>query len=195
MEMTKTLLHLESTQCFVADQAIEKCHCLLPEHSFGMSSTLVEALAQLHGLPVEELKVELRLRVCDVFHLDDRALQTTIKKWLMDHSITCKEYLRQVVSRHTIVDGLFFWLSVHASQQHINVMHPGGIWTLRQSEIMVLTDATITLVVNYFLLSPKMECFSVQDDSFFIKQLSDPCLVQDNFVIMPQVLNKPVGNI
>ncbi len=54
---------------------------------------------------------------------------------------------------------------------------------------MVLT------VVNCFLLSPKIECFSVQDDSFFIKPLSDPCLVQDNFVIMPQVLNKPVSNV
>ena len=117
------------------------------------------------------------MRVHDVFHLDDRALQTTIKKWLMDHSITHKEYLRWIVNRCAIVDRLFLWLSVHASQQHINVVHPGGIWTLRQSEIVVLTDATITLVVNCFLLSPKMECFSVQDDSFFIKPLSDPHLV------------------
>ncbi len=90
MEMTKTPLHLESTQCFVADQAMEKyCH-LLPEHSFGISSTLVEALVELYGLLVEEL----RLRVHDVFNLDDRALQTTIEKWLIDHGITCKEYLR-----------------------------------------------------------------------------------------------------
>ncbi len=122
MEMTKVPLHLESTQYFVADQAIEKCCCLLLEHSFGMSSTLVGALAQLYSLLVEEL----RLRV-HIFHLDDRALQITIKKWLMDHSITHKEYLRQIVNRCTIVDGLFLWLSVHASQQHINVVHPGGI--------------------------------------------------------------------
>ncbi len=191
MEMTKTPLHLESTQHFVADQAMKKCHCLLPECSFRMSSTLVEALAQLFGLPVEEL----RLKVCKVFNLDDRALQTTIEKWLMDHGIMCKEYLRHIVNRCTIVDGLFLWLSVHTSQQHVNVVHPGGIWTSRQSEIVVLIDATITLVVNCFLLSPKMDQFSVQDDSFFIKPLSDPCLVQDNFVIIPHVLNKLVGDI
>ena len=40
-----------------------------------------------------------------------------------------------------------------------------------------------------------MEQFSVQDDSFFIKPLSDPYLIQDNFVIMPHVLNKPVCDI
>ena len=191
METMKTPLHLESTQGFVADQATEKCHRLLPECSFGTSPTLVEALAQLFSFLVEELW----LRVCDIFNLDDRAIQTTIEKWLMDHSIMCKEYLRCIVNRHTVVDRLFLWLSVHASQQHINVVHPGGIWTSRWSEIVVLTDATITLVVNCFLLSLKMEQFSVQDDSFFIKPLSDPRLVQDNFVIMPQVLNKPVGNI
>ena len=66
---------------------------------------------------------------------------------------------------------------------------------MRWSEIVVLTDATITLVVNCFLLSPKMEWFSVQDDSFFIKPLSDPHLVQDNFVIMPHVLNKLVSDV
>ncbi len=97
--------------------------------------------------------------------------------------------------RCTIIDGLFLWLSVHTCQQHINIVYPGGIWTLRQSEIVVLTNATITLVVNCFLLSLKMEQFSVQDDSFFIKPLSDPYLIQDNFVIMPHVLNKPVCDI
>ena len=76
IEMMETLLHLESTQCFVADQAMEKCCHLLLECSFGMSPTLVEALAQPYGLLVEEL----RLRVQDIFHLDDRALQTTIEK-------------------------------------------------------------------------------------------------------------------
>ncbi len=151
----------------------------------------MEAIVQLFGLPVEEL----RLKVHNVFNLDDRAIQTTNEKWLMDHGIMCKEYLRRVVNRYTIVDRLFLWLSVHASQQYINVLHPGGIWTSRWSEIMVLTDATITLVVNCFLLSPKIEQFSVQDDSSFIKPLSDPCLIQDNFVIMPKVLNRPVGDV
>ncbi len=50
---------------------------------------------------------------------------------------------------------------------------------------MVLTDATITLVVGCFLLTPKMEHFSIKDDSFYIKPLHDPHLVQDSFVVMP----------
>ena len=95
----------------------------------------------------------------------------------MDQGITRKEYLCQIVNRKSVADGLFLWLSVHACQQHLNVLHLRGIWTSRRSEIVVLTDAMITLVVGCFLLSPKMECFSVKDDSFYIKPLHDPCLV------------------
>ena len=119
----------------------------------------------------------------------------TIEQWLMDKGVTHKEYLCWIVNRKSVVDGLFVWLSVHACQQHMNVLHPGGIWTSRSSEVMVLTDATVTLVVGCFLLTPKMECFSVKDDSFYIKPLHDPHLVQDTFVVMLHALNKLVMDV
>ena len=130
-----------------------------------------------------------------MFLQDDRAVQVTIEQWLMDQSVTHKEYLCCIVNRKSVVDGLFLWLSVHACQQHLNVLHPRGIWTSRRSEIVVLTDATITLVVGCFLQTLKMECFSVKDDSFYIKPLHDPHLVQDSFVVMLHALNKPVTDV
>ncbi len=119
----------------------------------------------------------------------------TIEQWLMDKGVTCKEYLYWIVNRKSVVDSLFLWLSVHACQQHMNILHPGGIWTYRSSEVVVLTDAIVTLIVGCFLLTLKMECFSVKDDSFYIKPLYDLHLVQDTFVVMLYALNKPVMDV
>ena len=97
----------------------------------------------------------------------------TIEQWLIQHGITRKEYLRQVVNRKVLADGLFMWLSVHAQAQHINIIHPGGIWSSRLSEVPVLTDAAIVLVLCCFLTSPKMTLSDKKEDSFYIMPLSD----------------------
>ncbi len=173
------------------NQATANCCRILPEWNFDTSPTLVGAIARLSELSEEDL----RLRVRDVFLQDDRAVQVPIEQWLMNQGIMCKEYLCRIVNRKSVVDGLFLWLLVHACRQHLNVLHPRGIWTSKRSEIMVLTDATITLVVGCFLLSPKMECFSAKDNSFYIKPLHDPHLVQDSFVVMLSTLNKPVTDV
>ncbi len=130
-----------------------------------------------------------------MFLQDDRAVQVPIEQWLMNQGVMRKEYLHHIVNRKSVVDGLFLWLSVHACQQHLNVLHPREIWTSRRSEIVVLMDATITLVVGCFLLSLKMECFSAKDDSFYIKPLHDLCLVQDSFMVMLCTLNKPAMDV
>ncbi len=92
---------------------------------------------------------------------------------MIQHGITRKEYLRQVVNRKVLADGLFMWLSVHAQAQHINIIHPGGIWSSRLSEVPVLTDAAIVLVLCCFLTSPKMTLSDKKEDSFYIMPLSD----------------------
>ncbi len=123
-------------------------------------------------------------------------MQVTIESWLISHRIIRKEYLKHVVNRHLPIDGLFLWLAVWAAEQHVNVLHAGGIWTLRQCEIPVLTDATIVLVLGCFLTSPQMQlgCPKLEDNTY-IKPLANAKMVQNRFVAIPRALNKPARNV
>ncbi len=113
----------------------------------------------------------------------------------MQHGITRKEYLWQVVNRNVPTDGLFVWLSIHVWAQHINIIHPGGIWSSRLSEVPVLTDATVILVLHCFLTSLKMTLSDKKEDSFYVMPLLDPREVGDCFVPVPKVLNCPVHDV
>ncbi len=128
--------------------------------------------------------------------MDDRELQTIIEHWLMNHGVTRKEYLRRIVNRRAIPDGLFVWLACWAKHQHLNIVHSNGVWSSRKSEITVLTDATIMLIVNCFLLSLAMQwCNAMKEDPLYIQPLCDPCETQSCYVIMPKILNRPVHDV
>ncbi len=122
-----------------------------------------------------------------------------IDDWLMCHSITRKQYIRQIMNLKWPVDGLFLWLAVHGRQQHINIMHTTDIWTSCCSELVIMTDATILLVLCCILLTSPMVITPVMKDenpaANFISMFVDPKEVMDRYVTVPQVLNKPVLNV
>ena len=60
LELTKTPLHLESTQQFLEDQALEKCKKLLPEREFHTAASLIGALATVFEISEEDLQLKIR---------------------------------------------------------------------------------------------------------------------------------------
>ena len=40
--------------------------------------------------------------------------------------------------------------------QHLNVLHISEVWTTQHSELPVLTDATVVLILGCFLSTPYM---------------------------------------
>ncbi len=89
-----------------------------------------------------------------MMQMSDRSIQSVIEQWLSEIGMSCRQYLQRVVNKHTPIDGLFLWLSVFMSGCHINIVHVGGIWTSRLSEICVLTDTCIMLILKCFLYVP-----------------------------------------
>ncbi len=120
----------------------------------------------------------------------DRELQDAIALWLNWYHLTRKQYLRHVVNKNMGADGLFVWLSTHAAQSHLNLVHVSGIWTSWKS---VLTDPTIVLVLGCFLVSPQMTREELKEDPDYVLLLCDPWSVE--FMSMPKVLNEPVYNL
>ncbi len=194
METTITPLIVNGVQRFDVDAATQAVKCILPEHHFKTSAIMCDALAKAFGC-----SEDLCLSVRDVFSRDDKVIQVVIDNWLMCHTITRRQYIRQIVNLKWPVDGLFPWLAVHGRQQHINIMHAAGIWTSCHSELVIMTDATIMLVLRCFLVTlpmaiaptPKVENTAVDYISMFV----DPKDVMDRYVTVPQVLNKPVLDV
>ena len=106
-----------------------------------------------------------------------------------------KQYLHFVANRRKPIDGLFLSLMVHALKQHVNILYMGRIWTSQRSDITVLTDATIILVLGCYLSTKKMTWEEIKkSDPDYITPLHDP-RASFEFVSMPKVLNEPVHNI
>ena len=89
METTKMPLYLTSTQHFYVDQVTEKCKHLLPERDFNATNTLTEVLTQVFHCMEEDMRISVR----DQMGVPLRNLQATVEHWLMQHSVTKKEYL------------------------------------------------------------------------------------------------------
>ncbi len=67
-----------------------------------------------------------------------------------------KQYLRHVVNRYHSIDGLFLWLSVNVAKRYLNILHVSGVWTSHRSDVTMLTDATVVLVLNCCLATQCM---------------------------------------
>ena len=191
----KTPLIVNGVQRLDVDTATQAVKQVLSEHYFEISAMMCDALARAFGCSEEDVCLSVR----DVFSRDDKVIQVVIDDWLMCHVITRRQYIRQIVNLKWPVDGLFPWLAVHGRQQHINIMHAAGIWTSHCSELVIMTDATIMLVLHCFLVTlpmavaptPKVENAAVD----FISMFVDPKEVIDRYVTVPQVLNKPVLDV
>ena len=82
------------------------------------------------------------------------------------------------------VDGLFPWLAIQGTGWHINIMHAGGIWTSRHSELVVMTNATIVLMLGCFLVTQPIVCGQPvkEDNDIYIKPFADPRSVVDRYI-------------
>ena len=109
------------------------------------------------------------------------------------------QFLTKVVNRKSAVDGLFAWLSTVSQNCHLNIVHAKGIWTLRKSDIIVLTDPTVVFVVHCFIASPAMHLNNPSKDLDldldFVTPFLDPWDTENSFVMILQVLNDPVHDI
>ncbi len=127
---------------------------------------------------------------------DDREAQIAIENWLISYGITRKQYLCFVVNRCKPIDGLFVWLVVYATRNHLNILHTSGVWTSRRNDITVLMDASVVLVVNCALFTPKMSHNAIKKcDDKYVELLCDPRPSLQNFVSMPRILNNPVHDV
>ncbi len=70
------------------------------------------------------------------------------------------------------MDGWFLWLAVQVVRQHMNLIHTSGIWTSHHSEMTVLTDASIIMIIRCFLVTPKMTCKIGSEDTTYIRFFS-----------------------
>ena len=57
---------------------------------------------------------------------------------------------------------------------------------------MVMTDSTIVLMISRFLSVTRIDLAGLMDDSDYLAQFKDPRETQYRFIMVPQVLNKPV---
>ncbi len=81
-------------------------------------------------------------------------------------------------------------------KQHLNVLHTSGIWTSRHSDITVLTDASVVLILNCCLVTKWMSRDEIlKRDDEYTEQLCDPHQCLQNYIHMPWILNDPVKNI
>ena len=141
--------HITVFQCFDTDGAVVACKRFLPERALDSHPDLLSAA---FGEDVDDLWIQVR----DAILGSDHEIQVAIEQWLMSYGLLWKQYLHFVVNHHCPIDGLFLWIAVHLHRQHINIMHVLGVWTSRWSDIMVLMDATIILVLNCYLSTYKM---------------------------------------
>ncbi len=79
-------------------------------------------------------------------------------------------------------------LSAVYSKRHINIVHGGGVWTTRASELVVMMDSTLVFIIRCFLLTPPMCLLSVKDkadtdlDSEYMKVFCPGCETADRYV-------------
>ncbi len=66
---------------------------------------------------------------------------------------------------------------------------------LRQSKYVVMTDATMVLLISGFLSVKAMDISELLDDSTYLEQFKHPLEVQDCYIPIPQVLNRPIQDI
>ncbi len=119
---------------------------------------------------------DLHASVCNIFTSTDREVQTVVENWLISYSIMRKQYLSFVVNRRKLIDSLFLWLLVHTMRQHINVLHVLGVLTSRHSDITILTDASLVLILNCCLVTKYMTREEIQKgDDEYTEWLCDPC--------------------
>ncbi len=168
------------------------CQRYLQEQAIDSYPDLLRALSLAFEIQPDDLHV----CVHDMFTSTDREVQTVEENWLISYGITRKQYLCFVVNRRKPIDGLFLWLLVHTMRQHINVLHASGVWTSRCSDITVLTDASLVLILNCCLVMKCMTREEIQKrDDEYTEQLCDPYQCLQNYVHMPRILNDPVKNI
>ncbi len=174
---------------FNTESAMMVCKRYLPECALDSAPDLVTVVALALGMKPEILC----LCVQDVVVCNDQEIQVAVESWLMNYSITKKQYLCFIVNCRKLVDGLFVWLSVHVMQQHVNILHASGVWTSWRSDITVLTDASVVLILNCCLYTQKMSCTPVKDaDPEYMPLLHDPRPHLHDFLELPRALNKPV---
>ena len=189
MEITAAPLHITSFQRFDADAGTQACHRYLLERAIDSYPDLLGALSPAFGIQPDDLCVHVH----DMFTSMDREVQTVVENWLISYSIMRKQYLCFVVNRRKPIDGLFLWLSVHTMRQHINVLHASGVWTSRCSDITILTDASLVLILNCCLVTKLMTREEIQKrDDEYTEQVCDPHQCLQNYIHMPWILNNPV---
>ncbi len=184
--------HITSFQRFNADSAAKACKCYLPEHDINSAADLLGEVSGTFGIDLDALRILMRDQVTS----NDREVQIAIENWLISYGITKKQYLCFVVNRCKPIDGLFVWLVVHTTRNHLNILHASGVWTSRRSDITVLMDASVILVVNCTLHTPKMSHEAIKKcNDEYVELLCDPRLSLHNFVSMPRILNNPIWDV
>ncbi len=147
MKITTMPLHITSFQRFNVDSAMNACCHYLPEWVINSAADLLAL-----GINLDVLRTLVRDQVLK----HDHEIQTAVENWFICYGITKKQYLHFIINRHKPIDGLFVWLAVHATKSHLNILHTSGVWTSCHSDITVLTDASIVLVMNCTLHVGKM---------------------------------------
>ncbi len=133
--------------------------------------------------------------VCELLYESYMDMARVVDMQLLDAGITCKQYLSWVVNHGLAVDGLFVWLATNLMKQHINIIHATGIWTMRASELVIMTNAALVFIMDCFLIVRKMHLDSVkgsESNSEYIRPFVAACETEGYFVQIPQVLNNPV---
>ena len=184
--------HITSFQRFNTDSAAKACKHYLPEQDINSAADLLGTVSGAFGINPDTLRIFVRDQVTS----DNREAQIAIENWLISYGITKKQYLHFVVNRCKPIDGLFVWLAVHATRNHLNILHASSVWTSRRSDITVLTDASVVLVVNCTLYTPKMSHNAIKKhDDEYVELLCDPRPSLQNFVFMPRILNNPIQDV
>ena len=122
-----------------------------------------------------------------------------VDEWLIQTGTSCLQYLAKVVNCKSAIDGLFTWLAAVSLGVHLNIIHATGIWTSQKLDITVLTDPTIVYVLRCFISAPAMH---LQDpdkhessDLDYVMPFKHPAEMENCYITIPQVLNKPVINV
>ncbi len=137
-----------------------------------MHLTVHDLLYEMHNKTVE---------VCD--------------EWIMRADVLRKQYLSRVVNRGLAINGLYVWLAAHSQNHHLNIIHTGGIWTTRASEMVVMMDAALVFIIRCFLSTTTMKPtldHDVSTDSEFLHPFCHPGQTQDKYIHVLLVLNKSV---
>ncbi len=191
MEITKIPVILVGLQKFIAEQATIVLQRFLPDRSFDSHPTMIATLVHTFKTTPQELCQSALQK----FDKPDFEVQTTIADWLNICGILRHQYARSISSSKSKADGLFIWLAVHCTKQHLNLIHASGIWTSCKSEYVVTTDPAIVLLILGFLSVTKMGTVELLDDCVFLAQFKYLMETQDHYIPVPQVLNKPVLNL